>query len=36
MIVFFGAEFTKAYTDYYYGETPDSENAIKQKVMIQI
>jgi membrane protein len=31
MIVFFGAEFTKAYSDFYYGEVPASENAVKQK-----
>ena len=31
MIVFFGAEFTKAYSDYYYGEIAASENAVKQK-----
>lgn len=30
MIVFFGAEFTKAYADYYYGEVAASENAVKQ------
>ena len=28
MIVFFGAEFTKVYSDYYYGEVPASENAV--------
>ena len=31
MIVFFGAEFTKAYADLYYGEVPASENAIKEE-----
>ena len=31
MIVFFGAEFTKVYSDYYYGDAPPSENAVKQK-----
>jgi membrane protein len=31
MIVFFGAEFTKTYSDYYYGEIPASETAIKKK-----
>lgn len=31
MILFFGAEFTKAYSDYYYGEIPPSETAVKQK-----
>jgi membrane protein len=31
MIVFFGAEFTKAYSDYYYGVIPPSEIAVKQK-----
>ncbi len=30
MIVFFGAEFTKVYSDYFYGETPDSETAKKK------
>ena len=30
MIVFFGAEFTKAYSDYYFGVVPPSENAVKQ------
>ena len=34
MIVFFGAEFTKAYADYYYGEVAASENAVKQKEII--
>ena len=34
MIVFFGAEFTKAYADYYYGEIAASENAVKQKEII--
>ena len=29
MIVFFGAEFTKAYSDHYYGELPPTENAVK-------
>lgn len=29
MIVFFGAEFTKVYSDYYYGEVPPAENAVK-------
>lgn len=32
MIVFFGAEFTKTYSDFYYGEIPASEHAVKQKV----
>ncbi len=31
MIVFFGAEFTKVYSDYYYGEIPPTANAIKIK-----
>lgn len=31
MIVFFGAEFTKTYSDYYFGEIPPSENAVKNK-----
>ncbi len=31
MIVFFGAEFTKVYSDYFYGEVPPSENAVKEK-----
>ena len=35
MIVFFGAEFTKAYSDYYYGEVSASENAVKQKEIIK-
>jgi len=34
MIVFFGAEFTKSYADYYYGEIAASENAVKQKEII--
>jgi len=29
MIVFFGAEFTKVYADYYFGEVAPTENAIK-------
>lgn len=29
MIFFFGAEFTKAYSDYFYGDIPASENAVK-------
>ncbi len=29
MIVFFGAEFTKVYSDYYYGVMAPSENAVK-------
>lgn len=32
MILFFGAEFTKVYSDYYYGEIAPSETAVKQKV----
>lgn len=31
MIVFFGAEFTKAYSDIYYGSVPASEIAVKDK-----
>lgn len=31
MIVFFGAEFTKTYSDYYFGEIAPSENAVKEK-----
>ncbi len=31
MIVFLGAEFTKVYSDYYYGEIAPTENAVKQK-----
>ena len=31
MIVFFGAEFTKTYSDYYYGEIPASDTAVKKK-----
>lgn len=30
MIVFFGAEFTKVYSDFYFGEIPPSEIAVKQ------
>jgi len=30
MIVFFGAEFTNVYSEYYYGEVPASENAVKK------
>ncbi len=30
MIVFFGAEFTKVYSDVYFGEVPTSEIAVKQ------
>jgi len=33
MIVFFGAEFTKAYSDFYFGEIPPSENAVKDKTV---
>jgi len=31
MIVFFGAEFTKVYSDNVYGEIPASENGVKEK-----
>ncbi len=31
MIVFFGAEFTKVYADYYTGEVPPSETAVKEE-----
>ena len=31
MIVFFGAEFTKVYSDLYYGEVPAAETAVKEK-----
>ncbi len=31
MIVFFGAEFTKVYSDNQYGKMPASENAVKEK-----
>lgn len=31
MIVFFGAEFTKVYSDYHYGEVAPTMNAVKQK-----
>ncbi|MEI6348526.1 MAG: YihY/virulence factor BrkB family protein [Bacteroidota bacterium] len=31
MIVFFGAEFTKVYSDFYYGEIAPTENAVKKK-----
>lgn len=30
MIVFFGAEFTKIYSDYYYGDLLPAENAVKK------
>jgi hypothetical protein len=30
MIVFLGAEFTKVYSDFYYGEIAPTENAVKQ------
>lgn len=32
MIVFFGAEFTKVYSDYHFGEAPPTENAVKIKI----
>lgn len=35
MIVFFGAEFTKTYSDHCIGETPPSENAVKHKIIIE-
>ena len=35
MIVFFGAEFTKTYSDYYFGEIPPSETAVRQKGRIK-
>lgn len=31
MIVFYGAEFTKVYSDYYYGEIAPTQNAVKEK-----
>ncbi|MGV3629599.1 MAG: YihY/virulence factor BrkB family protein [Bacteroidota bacterium] len=31
MIVFFGAEFTKVYSDYYEGDVPPSETAVRDK-----
>ncbi len=31
MIVFFGAEFTKAYSDFHYGNVPANEVAVKKK-----
>jgi len=31
MIVFFGAEFTKAYSDIHYGNVPANEVAVKEK-----
>ena len=31
MIVFFGAQFTKVYSDYYYGKVAPSENAVREK-----
>lgn len=30
MIVFFGAEFTRVYSDYFYGEVPVSETAVRE------
>ena len=35
MIVFFGAEFTKVYSDHYYGEIPPTETAVKHKGRIK-
>ncbi len=35
MIVFFGAEFTKVYSDNLYGQMPTSENAVKEKMPIK-
>ncbi|MGZ4034120.1 MAG: YihY/virulence factor BrkB family protein [Bacteroidia bacterium] len=35
MIVFFGAEFTKTYSDLYYGEVPPSDTAVKDKNRIK-
>lgn len=32
MIVFYGAEFTKVYSDHHFGEAPPSEHAVKFKV----
>ena len=32
MILFFGAEFTKTYADYYTGDVPPKENAEKEKI----
>ena len=34
MIVFFGAEFTKVYSDLYYGEVAPAETAVKEKVKL--
>ena len=31
MILFFGAEFTKIYSDYLYGQIPPTEIAVKDK-----
>ena len=31
LIVFYGAEFTKAYSDYHIGKIPPTENAVKEK-----
>jgi membrane protein len=36
MIVFFGAEFTKVYSDMHFGEAPPSENAVKIKKVKKI
>lgn len=35
IIVFFGAEFTKAYSDFYYGEVDAADNAVKDKGRIK-
>jgi len=35
MIVFFGAEFTKVYSDNLYGEIPASENGVKEKNSVE-
>ncbi|MDZ4757921.1 MAG: YihY/virulence factor BrkB family protein [Bacteroidota bacterium] len=34
VIVLFGAEFTKVYSDHYYGSIPATENAVKQKTEV--
>ena len=36
MIVFLGAEFTKAYSDNLYGKMPASENGVKKKAVLQM
>ena len=35
MILFFGAEFTKAYSDTYFGEVPAEETGVKAKARVK-